>query len=233
MRPTAFGEGRTDGSGLERGVHPRASRISRGHDLSLLRVLFVNRTRTKFSRSLANLPQLLKRCAQAKTREWPSGWRVVCTAHEFGAGSLAEDVTAARRADVLVGTHGAGLINAFFMHRGAVLVEARPYRFEGPWPDRYFRSLTSIERDIFYLHFRGQRRSFRASATRYLSLGRARPCSARAVACSQGSPGAVIHINGSYSNYVEGRTKGATFQSEAPKWLSDTNTGKAASRPVR
>ena len=87
MRPTAFGEGRTDGSGLERGFHPRASRISRGHDLSLLRVLFVNRTRTKFSRSLANLPQLLQRCAQAKTREWPRGWRVLCTAHEFGAGS--------------------------------------------------------------------------------------------------------------------------------------------------
>lgn len=236
MRPTAFGEGRTDGSGLERGFHPRASRISRGHDLSLLRVLFVNRTRTKFSRSLANLPQLLQRCAQAKTREWPRGWRVLCTAHEFGAGSLAEDVTAARRADVLVGTHGAGLINAFFMHRGAVLVEARPYRFEGPWPDRYFRSLTSIERDIFYLQISAG--SAALSVPRPpddISVWDARDHAVHVPwRALKEALRAAIHINGSYSNYVEWLwTKGATFQSEAPKWLSDTNTGKAASRPVR
>ena len=52
---------------------------------------------------------------------------------------------------MLVGTHGAGLINAFFMRRGAVLLEVRPYRFEGEWPDKYFRALTSLEQAVHYL----------------------------------------------------------------------------------
>ena len=74
----------------------------------------------------------------------------MCRAHEFGAGSLASDVRAARDADVLVGTHGAGLANAFFMRRGSALVEVRPYNFEGPWPDRYFRALSALERAVHY-----------------------------------------------------------------------------------
>jgi hypothetical protein len=36
------------------------------------------------------------------------------------------------------------------MHRGAALVEVRPYRFEGAWPDKYFRSLSALEQAIFY-----------------------------------------------------------------------------------
>ena len=55
-----------------------------------------------------------------------------------------------RAADVLVGTHGAGLSNAFFLRRGGALVEARPYNFEGAWPDRYFRALTALERSVHY-----------------------------------------------------------------------------------
>ena len=99
----------------------------------------MNRTRTKFSRSLTNLDVLLQRCASARRSGGIGGRRVVCRAHEFGAGSLRADVRAARAADVLVGTHGAGLTNAFFMRRGAALVEVRPYNFEGAWPDGYFR----------------------------------------------------------------------------------------------
>lgn len=115
----------------------------------LLRVVFVNRTRTKFPRSLHNLWQLLQRCASGRER-WAAGWRVVCSAHEFGAAGLASDVSAARAADVLVGTHGAGLSNAFFMRRGAALVEVRPYNFEGSWPDRYFRALSALERAVLF-----------------------------------------------------------------------------------
>ena len=74
-----------------------------------------------------------------------------CSSHEFGAAGLAADVAAARSADVLVGTHGAGLMNAFFMRRGAALVEVRPYHFEGDWPDKYFRALTSLEQAVHYL----------------------------------------------------------------------------------
>jgi hypothetical protein len=31
-----------------------------------------------------------------------------------------------------------------------VQVEVRPYHFEGAWPDRYFRALTSLERAVHY-----------------------------------------------------------------------------------
>ena len=35
--------------------------------------------------------------------------------------------------------HGAGLNHAFFMRRHAALVEIRPFDFDGPWPNQYFR----------------------------------------------------------------------------------------------
>ena len=71
-------------------------------------------------------------------------------AHEFGRRGVAADVAAARRADVLVGTHGAALTYGFYMRRGAALVEVRPYRFEGKWPDRYFRDLAALEQSPLY-----------------------------------------------------------------------------------
>ena len=127
-------------------------RADRADGRQTLHVVFVNRTRTKFSRSLANLPRLLEQCAAARLRRaWPDGWSVRCTAHEFGAARLSADVRAAQSADVLVGTHGAGLINAFFMRRGGALVEVRPYGFEGEWPDKYFKALTSLEQAVLYL----------------------------------------------------------------------------------
>ena len=43
------------------------------------------------------------------------------------------------------------MINAFFMRRGASLVEVRPYRFEGEWPDKYFKAFTALEQAIHYL----------------------------------------------------------------------------------
>ena len=53
--------------------------------------------------------------------------RLQCKAHTFGTLGLAADVKLARWADVLVGMHGAGLTNAFFMKRRSTLVEVRPY----------------------------------------------------------------------------------------------------------
>ena len=148
-----------------------------------LRVLFVNRTGTRFSRSLHNLPQLLAQCAPRA-----AALRSVCHAHEFGRRGVREDAAAAREADVLVGTHGAALVYSFYMAQRASLVEAaarpctpapphpcarasvpssrlctrvpshprpsatqvRPYRFEGKWPDHYFRDLAQLEQTPLY-----------------------------------------------------------------------------------
>ena len=112
-----------------------------------LRVLFVNRTQTlnkdrRGRRRISNLAQLLELCA---------GWaRVRCEAHEFGRRRLAVDVRAVRSADVLVGMHGSALDNALFMRSGSALIEARPYGFEGQWPDRYLKLLLAIETKVHY-----------------------------------------------------------------------------------
>ena len=111
------------------------------------RVLLVNRTQTENKdnrglRRIANLPQLLELC---------EGWAVArCEAREFGRHGVAADVRAVRAADVLVGMHGSALDNALFMRRGAALIEARPYGFEGQWPDRYLKLLLAIETAVHY-----------------------------------------------------------------------------------
>ena len=61
-----------------------------------------------------------------------------------------EDVRVARTADVLVGMHGAGMFNAFFLPKHSAVLEIRPYRFEGAWPDRFVKLWTAKDRCIFY-----------------------------------------------------------------------------------
>ena len=106
-------------------------------------LVFVNRTQTKRSRGLANLDELLGRCRGGLLSQHrvafhrtsplsPRGLRLCCSAHAFGGGSLAQDIRVARGADMLVGTHGAGLNNAFFMRRGGALLELRPHMPHGP-----------------------------------------------------------------------------------------------------
>ena len=100
---------------------------------SIIRVLIERRfSKGMKGRSLANLDELLSRCSQDAS--------LACTTHTFGAAGLAADMRAVRAADVLVGLHGAGLANAWFMRRRSVVVEVRPYGFDGSWPDSYFRS---------------------------------------------------------------------------------------------
>ena len=100
----------------------------------LLRVLFLNRSASSSSAGAAttrdshrdparenihNTAALLARCASAL-----SG-RVACDAWEFGRRGLAADVARMRETDVLIGTHGAGLTNGFFMREGSALVEVQ------------------------------------------------------------------------------------------------------------
>ena len=82
-------------------------------------------------RALANVDELLDACARDN--------ELVCSVHTFGRQGLVADMRAVRAADVLVGLHGAGLVNALFMRRRSTLLEVRPYGFDGGWPDSYFR----------------------------------------------------------------------------------------------
>ena len=77
--------------------------------------------------------------------------RLACAVHAFGR-KLAEDIRRVRRADVLVGTHGAALSHALFMERGASLVEVRAYGFEGRWADAYMKKHLRAEDAIFHFH---------------------------------------------------------------------------------
>ena len=55
--------------------------------------------------------------------------QVACTVHSFGQQGFVADVRAARGADLMVGTHGADLVNALAMHQGASVLEVRPAGF--------------------------------------------------------------------------------------------------------
>ena len=119
-----------------------------------LRVLFVNRSALPCEESystcnrrgrpgtegLHNIGELLASCAALGVARG-----VVCEVHDFGRQGLAADMRRVREVDVLVGTHGAGLANCFFMRPGASLIEVRPFGFEGKWPDQYFKSILPLE----------------------------------------------------------------------------------------
>ena len=66
---------------------------------------------------------------------------VNCSAHNFGVGLIASLPTL-WRADVLVVTHGADIINGFGMHAGASVVEIMPVHQKGCPCDMYRRMYT-------------------------------------------------------------------------------------------
>ena len=100
-----------------------------------LRVLFDERVqRGMRSRQISNIHRLLQSCAL----EGP-GLGIECTNHTFGVEGLAIDAAVVRAADVLVGMHGSGLTNGFFMRRGSALIEVRPYGFDSGWADLYYK----------------------------------------------------------------------------------------------
>jgi len=100
-----------------------------------LRVLIDQRTAKGMrGRVIGNIPHLLTMCA----RDGPT-IGVECTNYTFGVRGLRADVTAVRQADVLVGMHGSGLTNGFFMRRRSALVEVRPFGFDGAWADLYYK----------------------------------------------------------------------------------------------
>jgi hypothetical protein len=194
----------------------------------VLQLVFVNRTQTKRSRGLANLDELLGRCRGGLLSQHrvafhrtsplsPRGLRLCCSAHAFGGGSLAQDIRVARGADMLVGTHGAGLNNAFFMRPGSALVEVRPYGFEGSWPDQYFKAQLAIEDAVHFYQISTGSTSLMhppppANATGWVARnGRSTELPWRTL---REVLSAILRVNGSTQRYTQLR------DARAVKWVS-------------
>ena len=103
-----------------------------GRSANVLNVVFIKRTGR---RKLANAAHL----ARVVDGSECLGVRLAASLYTFGAG-FAHDARGMREADVLVGSHGADLLNGLFMHAGASLIEARGHLFTsslGVWAAWY------------------------------------------------------------------------------------------------
>ncbi|KAL4451179.1 hypothetical protein ABPG77_009251 [Micractinium sp. CCAP 211/92] len=89
-----------------------------------LRVLFKMRPAQPAVRQILNMPQLLEECRRWRFTDPASGATFAATCASWQPGSdLAANIAAVRSADVLIGKHGAGMANAFFMHPGGAMFE--------------------------------------------------------------------------------------------------------------
>jgi hypothetical protein len=86
----------------------------------------------KAGRNVINMEQLIKICRQYTTCEFSADW---------GSATFAEQVEAVASAGILVGSHGAGLTNAMFLHPYGALIELFPYKW---WPDMFRRMTDSM-----------------------------------------------------------------------------------------
>ncbi|GAX72882.1 hypothetical protein CEUSTIGMA_g337.t1 [Chlamydomonas eustigma] len=65
-----------------------------------------------------------------------------CVAYDFE--DLLLSASLMQQTDVLIGVHGAAMVNAIFMSRGASAIEIRPLGFVGFWPNHYLRRMLTI-----------------------------------------------------------------------------------------
>jgi hypothetical protein len=115
-----------------------------------LNVVFADR---KGRRKLSNIHELVEMCSRWVPAPLPSGrvLSVNCSAHNFGVGLIASLPTL-WRADVLVVSHGADVINGFGMHAGASVVEVMPVHQAGCPCDMYRRLYTYQGPTVFHYH---------------------------------------------------------------------------------
>ena len=116
-------------------------------DPSVLKVMFIDRPRTN-TRNILNLRPLMAWCRGLEgslLKAVPNSRykRVHCVVHTMGR--MLQDMALVRHFDVIVGLHGSGLFNAFFMARGGSIVEVRPTEFNGGWPNQYVRDMCLID----------------------------------------------------------------------------------------
>ena len=138
-------------TGNAKGGHPTSSIDSKDAVPShkMTRVLFDHRRELgpMKGRMISNVEELLTACRRER-----AALNIECEEHTFGNTSLAEDMRRVRSADVLVGMHGAGLSNSYFMRRNSSLIEFRPWGFDGVWADEYFRTVFHRARPIKIFH---------------------------------------------------------------------------------
>jgi hypothetical protein len=63
----------------------------------------------------------------------------VCNTYVAACRDLKADLVYSSQADVMIGVHGEGLFNAFFMPQHSSLIEIRPLNFTGLHPNQYMK----------------------------------------------------------------------------------------------
>ena len=123
---------------------------------TVLRLLLVERSGR---RKISNVHQLRRECRASELQavgkgRWSKIHNIVCSVHRFGHSGFVEDVKAARDADLMVGTHGADLVNSLAMHRGASVLEVRPAGFIGQHGlgTSWHQDFLGLDHAIFHYH---------------------------------------------------------------------------------
>lgn len=115
-----------------------------------LNIVFADR---RGRRKLSNIKELVELCSRWRPPPLPSGRPLIvnCSAHNFGIGLIASLPTL-WRADVLVVSHGADVINGFGMHAGASVIEVMPVHQAGCPCDMYRRLYTYQGPTVLHYH---------------------------------------------------------------------------------
>ena len=144
----------------------RLARAMLGHGSVTLQVTIVLRARR---RRLSNLDDLLAACARwgGQGGLGRDRVRVSCVAESFAPGLVAM-APAIRRTDVLVGPHGADLVNGLGLHAGASVVEVLPVH-KGGCPCGVFQGLFAMERRVFHYTASSSNASYATSRARGLA----------------------------------------------------------------
>lgn len=93
------------------------------------------------ARRILNLRQVLHWCKHYRPAQGSRYVKTACVLHFFGR-DLMQDLALCKQTDVMIGIHGSGLFNAFFMPYHSSLIEVRPYGFQGYWSNMYMRNLS-------------------------------------------------------------------------------------------
>ncbi|CAL8463209.1 g2743 [Coccomyxa elongata] len=130
--------------------------------VTALKVAFIERRK---SRHILNLKDLINECNELTVGEAFDLRAVQCTAVSFDdVGNFTALLAELQTIDILVGVHGAGLVNTYFLRPGAAFVEIFPCRFAHPsllfWPSQYFWHPHRQEQRIlpFQIHMKDETR---------------------------------------------------------------------------